>query len=318
MKQALDKHKYGHKGVSSAYLHTLGMAKPKIIRSDYERKRQPLYNKNQREITFTIPDVPNGDEYILFTGGVGDVLALESFFSDEKKSKIKCIYYATRSAQTLIEIFSSLHAYKTCTHEVLWSDFSQFFCYYNKAGVLQNMQRSNKVIPPNWSIIQDWSIGVRFPQVGSLTHYGPSVLKQTLCESKHVFPKPYYTLVPYSPNDERDPRRKINQSEWVDIVKFLEKKDCLGVVVNSGTQQAPKHQRIIDLTGQTSMVASIEILKKGIGYIGVDSSLSVLASKLFTSENLRIKSNNSHLYDHKRIYYAPNTKFDFLSHKISL
>jgi len=309
MKAALNKHRYGHKGVHANYLEVLNTSK--TIKSSIRRKHKVALPVSKPVFPFT------KDEYILFTGGVGDVLALESFFSGEKKSKIKGIFYAARSANTLIEIFSSLSCYKQCQHHILWNDFSKFFCFFSKAGVAGSLLNSKKQLPDVWPIVQDWSIGIHFPHLNHTSYHGSSVLQQQLCESKHTFHKPYYVIVPYSPNDARDPNRKMTSAEWNATIGFLNKKDILGVVLNSSAPTSPKHDRIIDLSGQTSILESIEIMKKGTGYIGVDSSLSVLAVKLFDVNNVKIKSNNGHLYDNRRVYYAPHTRFNFVNSVLS-
>jgi len=53
-------------------------------------------------------------------------------------------------------------------------------------------------------------------------------------------------------------------------------------------------------------------LKKSIGYIGIDSFLSVLATQLFAQKDLLIKSKSIFLYGHKSQYYAPHKNFEFI------
>ena len=57
-------------------------------------------------------------------------------------------------------------------------------------------------------------------------------------------------------------------------------------------------------------------MRKAVGYIGIDSCLSVIASKL-PYEIMKIKTINQHLIKWKHVYYAPKTDFNFLSDKIS-
>ena len=84
------------------------------------------------------------------------------------------------------------------------------------------------------------------------------------------------------------------------------------VVLNVGNDFIPTDDVIINLNNQTNFLESIEILKKGSGYLGVDSSLSVLATKLFPVSNLYVKSQNHHLQNFKHIYYMPQTDFSFI------
>lgn len=126
----------------------------------------------------------------------------------------------------------------------------------------------------------------------------------------------YFTICPYSPNDRRN-SRDFSESDWDFTIKKLESQKVFGVVLNIGNDFIPEHPLIINLSNKTDFIQSIEIMKKAKGYIGIDSSLSVFAPKLFKTENIIIKSNNQHCYSNKKIYYAPETKCDFIKRKLS-
>ena len=283
IRQALDKKKYG--------LHFDNI--PKVIKSDL--KRTPRTPKVERKLSNV--DFTTSEETVLFTGGIGDVLALESFFSDTKRSNLKKIYYATRAADPIIEIFKVV--YPNCIHTKIWTDFSRFFCFYSKGGVTQELVKANKPVPDDWRLVQDWSIGPRFnaPKVYNKS----SAITTKLTNITPAVPD-YYVIVPFSPNDQRDPSRRFTNEEWVKVIAHLKAKGMKGVIINSGNFEFSDPQ-IINLSGKTSILESIEYVKKSKGYIGVDSSLSVLATKILLPDSIKIKSNNGHLMNYKHVYY---------------
>jgi len=259
-------------------------------------------------------------ESVLFTGGIGDVLALESFFPAEKRRNLRSIYYATRAAGTLRHIFDTLDDYRHVAQQTLWTDFSHFFCFFSKEEVHRRLQEAKKKPPGNWFMVQDWSIFSKFPHLQPSQFVGSSCLRQSMCQIKYHLPDRFITIVPESPNDTRDPNRKLQAAEWERIISYLVRENLHGVVVNSGTQTAPVHDRILDLSGQTTFGAAVEVLKLSQGYIGVDSSLSVLAAQRFygNTGRLYVKSRNQHLYNYQRIYYAPHQSFGFVKHDLEL
>lgn len=238
---------------------------------------------------------------ILLTGGIGDCLSLESFWSPRFKNSIKHLYLACRNASLIKEIFSKIFEVPIT---ILWQKRFPFFCFHNEQEVRRYF---------NLPSVQDWSIEVRFPQLNKQTFYGSSTLNQTLAECR-TFPKPYIIIVPDSPNQTRDYR--MNQNDWNKTIQTLEQQDKLGVILNNGEPSKVQHERLIDLTNQTGILESIEILKKADGYIGIDSFMSILAVQKMDRGNIRIKSTNPHLYRHKEVYYAPHLTFPFLGETI--
>lgn len=284
---------------------------------------------------------------MLFTGGIGDFITIESFLNEEERNGLETIFYATRAHETIKEIISVLPNYPNLkNHIVLWDDFSRIFAFHNKEEVFRNLARRNsnsttsavdKAKMARWSQllkkVEDMSISRIFAQIPQRRPYNnSSFLKYCLKDiSEFILPghkqfdtklleqneNKYFVICPYSPNDRRNANRDFNESDWQTVIKILKSKKMFGVVLNIGNDTVPNDSILINLSNKTNFIQSIEILKKASGYIGIDSSISVLATKLFNLPNLLVKSQNQHCYINKKVYYAPKDKFDFLVKNLS-
>jgi len=247
---------------------------------------------------------------ILLTGGVGDVIALESFFGDYERETLSTIYYATRNHKEIRSLFDSMSDIfpNLKNHIILLDDFSEFFALHEKTEVSSKLSE----FPEDWPRVSDWSIMSKFNQFDSdyYTYNGSSLLKKQVADISHLdLPDKYVVLVPWSHNDSIMKDREFTSEEWAEVLMFIENRGLKGVVLNTG--EPCNIDGLIDLTNQTTMPQSIEVLKRASGYIGVDSCLSILASQLF-DDILFIKSNNSHLYRWKHVYYATKKDFSFI------
>jgi hypothetical protein len=72
--------------------------------SVFDELFQQLNATGQRKKLAPEPD----DGVILFTGGIGDVLALEAFMPEQQKRRIHTIYYATRAAKQVMDLLKIL------------------------------------------------------------------------------------------------------------------------------------------------------------------------------------------------------------------
>lgn len=260
-------------------------------------------------------DVPRKHS-ILLTGGIGDVITLESFLSNEERERIDRIFYATRAWQSVDELFDVLGDKfpSVSIKATIWDDFSKKFCFYCKSDLSETL----KTPPDGWNDVSDWSIFTKFPEIenNKRTYTGSSLLKTCLAPiSQFNLPDNYVVIVPDSANKAFN--RQFTGSDWGETTRFLVKNKLMGVILRVDGPTIPDHPCFIDLTGKTSLIESIEILKAAKGYIGIDSCLSVLAAKLF-DRILAVKSVNSHLTRWKEIYYAPKKDFSFINQKIIL
>lgn len=241
---------------------------------------------------------------MLLTGGLGDVIAVESFMSPEERERIETIYYACPWIAELRAIFSALPNFPNLkTHNELTPKRT----YYQKSDV----EAAHGPLPP----LTDYSILKVFPQ--RRTYTGSSLLAYPLPATLPTFDKPYMVVVPTSRwgrwND-----RDFSESDWQTCLGYLERHDMLGVVLFNGNDFIRDHPRLVNLQNKTNILESVETLKRAAGYMGIDSAISVLAAKLFPVKRLAIKSVWKHCYEHKHIYYAPHTDFRFLQRRIAL
>jgi ADP-heptose:LPS heptosyltransferase len=256
------------------------------------------------------------DRQILLTGGIGDVLALECFFSNKERNELKRIYYATKASKPLMEVFDKLKpVFPSLEHQQsIWDDFEELFAFHDKSEVSQQFDN----LPDDWPMVVDWSVNSKFNQIdeGLYEYNGSSLLKTKLAEvSKFNLPEVYLVLAPTSENNKKRSHRNFTSYEWAETLRYLDKYGLKGVLLGTSELGFEKGDLVIDLTGKTTMSESLEILKGAKGYIGIDSSLSVLAAKLF-DEHLMVKSFSQHLWTWKHIYYAPKKTFDFIKPRV--
>lgn len=255
------------------------------------------------------------EDKIFITGGIGDFIALESFFTDGMRRNLRQIYYATNKESFLREIVPSLKPYSHIQQFGVWNDFSNFWCFYSKTGCLKKMKAIN--IDPDIGLMEseDWSIEKIFPKItsGSLKYNNSSFLNEHRDIAGFNLPKDYYCICPFS-SDKNDPARDFSVKDWKFTINFLKKIKMEGVVLNYGDDIVP--DGFIDLSNKTTFMESVQILKKAQGAFMINSALSVVAAKIFNYPNLLIKSTSGHCYSNKHIYYAPQKQFQFLKPKI--
>jgi hypothetical protein len=253
---------------------------------------------------------------ILLTGGLGDVLAIEAFFSDGLRSKLKTICYATHKSGLIQSCFKAVPTYKV-TSLIVWSDFKNFWCFYSKAEVQAKLGTHRA--PVEFYMAQDYSINAVFPRIRTkdLVYNGSSFVNHTLADiNQFSLPDSYLTVVPYS-SDKRIAERDFNDDDWNDLLHYARQHALPLVVLNDKQEKVPTDPLITNLSGKTTVVQAIEVVKKGCGYVGIDSSMSVIAAKVFTSDRLAVRSRNDHCYNNQDIYYAPQTDFSFISRSVN-
>lgn len=259
---------------------------------------------------------------ILITGGVGDVIAIESLMKNEERNSIECIFYATRAATPCIELLTDLPNFpKLKRHLFLWKNFTDIFGFNTKDQLVDKIcayqpedlqQTVRKLVAP----VEDWSIAKIFNEDRPYTY--SSFTKYKLADiEKFNLPQDYYCICPYTNNDKRDLRRDYNATDWRETIRILDKKGVTGVIINKGAEAIPQNKRLINLNNKTTVREAIEIIKSGHGYIGIDSAFSVIAAKMYNPENIIIKSLNNHCYRWAHIYYAPMKSFEFMKKTIT-
>lgn len=151
-------------------------------------------------------------------------------------------------------------------------------------------------------------------------------LKKTHCDVKNKFnlPENIILVCPYTQDNRVDcilcdklhietynckATRNFTTIDYYNTESILKKNKMIGVIVTDVESILPDEIKdsFINLSGKTSIEESIEILKASHGYIGIDSFLSIVASKIFASNDVTIKSNNKHAYNWEKVYWYPFT-----------
>jgi hypothetical protein len=258
---------------------------------------------------------------IFLSGGIGDIFAIESFIPDEHKDNIKSIYYATQKYKTIIECFNILPVYHNLKNHInVWSDFSKFWCFHHKQGCISKLKAAQKTILPGLTAATDYSIMKIFSEINSkhIKYNKSSWIAYPVSDITHIKkPESYWCVCPYS-TDKNIKERDFSKEDWDKLIRLLENSDDHAIILNQGVDVSPIHPLLIDMSNKTTIGESIEILKSAKGYIGIDSCLCVLASKIFQYPNLIIKSMNNHLYNNKHIYFAPQNSFNFLQKELMI
>ena len=280
--------------------------------------------RNKKAVNLSNRSIDKPDEKrmsFFFSGSIGDVMALESFFTDEERLNLDILCYATQKHKEISQLFQSLPNYRDLkVHQPVWADFTKFWCFFTKADCIDRIRGSGTVPPPDLIRGQDWSINVKFPAIrnGTLKYNHSSFLTYKLADvDRFNLPDKYFAICPYS-TDKRLVGRDFASEDWNACLTFLKSSGTKGVVLNSGNDIIPTSDDLINLSNLTTICEAVEILKGASGYIGIDSSLSVLAAKLFKYPNLIVKSRNDHCYQNKECYFAPQTNFNFMMKSISV
>lgn len=258
---------------------------------------------------------------LLITGGLGDFMAIEAFMPPGLRNQLVAIYYATHAAKSIQTAFAVMDTFPLLkSHVVLWNDFSKFYAFNHKGEVDKRMQEAGLPLPDGWRHhVGDWSIAHIFPQVsaGLLPYEGSSLLSRTVAVRPPV-PAFYYAISPATVTDKRNNTRDFDRDDWAAVLARLERDAVPGVVLGIGDDPVPEHPLLVNLVNKTTLPESVEVLKGAKGFFGIDSSMSVLAAKLFDRPNLQVKTRHSQLVRTGHIYYAPKTDMSFIRSRMEI
>jgi hypothetical protein len=310
--QALQRRQF--RGLTSQQIEKLTQTHLPATAQSTIKSQKVIRNRFQRPPKAIVPSAA-----IFVSGGIGDVLAVESFMSEEERTNLKTIYYATKKSTEIKELFSSFSNYTNLKHhEVIWSDFSTFWCFFSKGECIDKMRNAGMQIPTGLQKAKDISITQTFPDIisGNKSFVGSSALKHRIADiSKFNLPESYLVTCPFS-TDKRIKTRDFSSTDWNNLLEYLKVVNLKSVVINCGNDESPNSDRLINLSNKTTIPEAIEILKGSKAYVGIDSWLSVLAAQIFSWPYLMIKSNNRHCIDNWRAYFSPQTTTNFLVHTI--
>lgn len=251
-----------------------------------------------------LPDFPVA-KAILLTGGIGDAFTLEGMMTDDQRKTLETIYYACPAAKEISEVFQKFHNFPNLRSHIILPTHAR--THYSQGSVEKMIGYK---LPEE---VQDWSIGVIFPQHRK---YVVSSLLTNKFADVEVPNNPYVIIAPASSWGKwKD--RNFSAQDWKQTIAFLEQHDLYGAVLMREVMSIPKHPRLLDYQGKTNILESVELLKAAQGYIGVDTCWSVPATKLFPVQRLRVKTVSPHCKRWKHLYFAPLKDFSFLRDRIT-
>lgn len=256
---------------------------------------------------------------MLLTAGIGDFLALDSFLPCKFKKSLKTICYGTRAYKEIIELVKSFKEYENVkSHVNLFEGYNRAIpvCVskYDVKNKLIHMRKHDRseVLLDSCS---DFSVAHMFSNC--VDYKESSAICNNVSDINNKFPLPekFQILCPYSVNNVSG--RDFTKAEMEFVINILVKKLQINfVVLGVGGYKIPKNPKILNLMNRTTYLDCIEIMKKAKGYVGIDSSLSVLAPKLYLPENIIIKMSSDWTHRFRNVYYAPYFEPSFLKRSL--
>lgn len=239
---------------------------------------------------------------ILWTGGVGDILTLEATFTDEYRARISRMYWATRAFKAMAPLFKKLPNYPNLLEHVSLYDgeYDDGFGFRDMGHALEF---TGKTLEGD---IDDWSVRHRFatPQPYNYS----SFVKYKQATIRRKLPERYAAVCPYSPVAAEKVKkfRRFEPEDWNWTLDFLEVNQIKGVVLNVGDDPIPKDERLINLSNKTTLGEAFEITKGCFCYLGIDTSLSIMAGYVLPKERMFVSTLNSIVWAFRKIWYAPH------------
>lgn len=263
--------------------------------------------------------------FIIFTGGIGDFLTIDVFFLFSKYKNIifiskqslvlkKILYFYkdkinTNKYYSLYFNFSliqkpgfdgtmELLKYFPILRNINVVNISDYFPIIRKINLTNNLNLKNsniffKIVKKN--IKKYFNIPENFALINPYTE--DSRIDCIDCKFKH------------SANNLCRLTRNFINDDYLNVINFLKKNNIVGVIISVKYIHIPIEDddlKIINLSNKLNIESCIELVKQCNYFFGIDSLFSVIASKILPPNNIYIKCNNNHGYNNKDIYWYPN------------
>lgn len=263
--------------------------------------------------------------FIIFTGGIGDFLTIDIFFLFSKYKNIifisnqslllkKILYFYkdkinTNKYYSLYFNFSLIQkpGFNT-TNELLKYfpilkniniiNISDYFPIIRKINLTNNLNMKNSNIffkKVENNIKDNFHIPEKFALINPYTEDN----KINCIECKYLHTK----------NNSCRLTRNFISEDYLNIINFLKKNNITGVIISIKSIYIPivcSEVEIINLSNKLKIEECIELVKKCNYFFGIDGAFSVIASKILPPNNIYVKCNNKNGYDNKDIYWYPN------------
>lgn len=259
----------------------------------------------------------------LFTGGLGDFIGAESFMTEAEKDAVTTVLWATRNRKEIQAAFDMKEIFPNLREEKImfddWSDDRPTRPWQpgdrfmnigmkNELNLKCNLNLSQEEL----DAISDHSLDATLQRIFSGHRWQSSRCTSMRSSwgdvSRFKLPQRYIVIHPWS--DAEINGREFNNSDWENIFKFLEKIDCVGVVVNQSASYPPVHPRLIQLTNLTSLKETWSIIAGAEACILCASSLACFATKIFPKDRIWLKGGHEHMFSDwaTYFYHGPHTK----------
>lgn len=303
--------------------------KNKQLKYDTDTDADTYDYNNMNDITNYMKQNKN-KKYAFVLCGVGDFICIDYFlnfkdihfiFVSKSSLLLKTLLMKTeKNDKSYIQHFAVYFNFDILNRPG-FNDVNEMFQHLPNLKLLNKIKQINMVDIKLFKYIKK---NIYKPDI-QLFCYKNRFLKTSYCDVKKIFnlPDNFVLVCPYTQDNRLDcilcnrchaelhnciATRNFTINDYYITEKILKKNNTFGVIV-SKAQYINLPDKIkdsfIDLSGKTSIEESIEILKLSSGYIGIDSFLSVFATKIFTNNSVIIKCYNKHGYEWKDIYWHP-------------
>ena len=264
-------------------------------------------------------------EYAYVTFVVGDFIAFESFLTDKEKTNLKeIIFFGNRNNDNdaryhLIKksIFYNRKIKITMLPRI---NKKHIGFTRERSSLLKNYMSNNLNLANNkYKMLIDYRFYnhndeyKKIIENQNLKNY--SFVKQKLCEiNKFELPQEYISISAWSYDYKKN--KGFDIEDWHETIKILKSNNIKGVILNNQKwyldnlwfQEILKEDCFINLIGETNYFEAIEIVKNSKGFIGIDGSLSIIATQALQEKSIIIKTNNDSGAHRLCNYYYSNLK----------
>lgn len=252
----------------------------------------------------------------LFTGGLGDFIGAECFMTESEKDSVTQVLWATRNADEIKAAIDLKSIFPNMKEDVYlytdwvserptrdWQPGDKPFNIGKKTDL--NLKCGLNLTQQQLDEISDHSLD------GTLDHIFRGTRKWESSRiasrmplpdiDKFNLPEEFVVIHPWS--DAEINGREFNNNDWSHITSFLERVNLTGVVVNKSEKLPPKHDKLIDLTNQTSLKETFAIIKKAGFAVMCASSLACFATKFLPKHQIWLKGGFAHMFSDWATYF---------------
>ena len=253
---------------------------------------------------------------VLFTGALGDFLGAESFMTEQEKDSVTTVLWATRNRKEIKEAFEMTDIFPNLKDEkILFDDFSDDRPTrpWEPGDRFPNIGTKDELNPKcglnlsqeELDAISDHSLDATLQKIFAGHRWQSSrcttVRRNWLNISNFQLPDRYVVIHPWS--DAEICGREFDDTDWNNIIQFLETINCIGVVVNKSKNFPPFHPKLMDLTNLTKLRETWPIIAGAEAAIMCSSSLACFASKLLPKDRIWIKGGHEFIFTDWATYF---------------